>query len=81
MPDKLLSQITPADIEAARRRLEDLLIELRDMRVSIDPSPRHGHGLVVKEHDGKPSPMIRLATGEAINLAIKAMLKAPDAQA
>lgn len=77
MPDKLLSQITPADIETARKRLEDLLIEWRDMRVSIDPGPRYGHGLVVKEADGKPSSMIRLATGEAINLALKAILEAP----
>lgn len=79
MPDKLLSEITPADIETARRRLEDVLIELRDMRVSIDPGPRYGHGLVVKESDGKPSSMIRLATGEAIAMALKAILAAPDA--
>lgn len=79
MPDKLLSQITPADIEAARRRLEDVLIELRDMRVSIGPDWRYGHGLVVKESDGEPSSMIRLATGEAIAMAVKAILEAPDA--
>lgn len=80
MPDKLLSQITPADIEIARRRLEDVLIELRDLRVSVEPGPRYGHGLVVKEKDGEPSSMIRITTGEAINMALKAILGA-DADA
>jgi hypothetical protein len=78
VPDKLLSQITPADIEVARARLEDLLIELRDMRASIEPGPRYGHGLVVKEHDGEPSSMIRITTREAVALALKTILEAPD---
>lgn len=76
MPNKLLSQVTPADIEVARKRLEDLLIELRDMRVSVEPGARYGHGLVVKEPGGKASSTIRLATGEAIALALKAILEA-----
>lgn len=75
MPDKLLSQVTPADIETARKRLEDVLIEFRDLRVSLGPGVGIGHGLVVKEPDGQPSSMIRIATGEAIRLALKAILE------
>jgi hypothetical protein len=76
MPDKLLSQITDTDIEAARRHLEDVLIEFRDLRVSL---PHVGNGLVVREHDGRDSSMIRLRTAEAIRIAVKTMLEAQDA--
>jgi hypothetical protein len=79
MPDKLLSQITDADIEAARRHLEDVLIEFRDMRVSVAPGGPAGHGLVVREADGKSSDIIRLRTAEAIRIAVKTMLEAGDA--
>ena len=75
MPDKLLSEITDADIRAAWQRLEDVLNELRDMRVSVPPGTA-GHGLVVCEADGRDSSVIRLRTPEAIRLAIKAMLEA-----
>lgn len=76
MADKLLSEITPADIEVARRRIEDALIEFRDLRVSM---AHVGNGLVVRERDGKDSSMIRLSTADAIRIAIKAMLEATDA--
>lgn len=76
MPDKLLSQVTDADIETAHRHLEDLLIEMRGRRLSVAPGARYGHGLVVKEQDGTPSPTIRLSTGEAVHLAIKTILEA-----
>ena len=79
MPDKLLSQIGDADIEAARRHIEDLLIEFRDMRVSIAPGGPAGHGLVVREPDGASSDIMRLRTGEAIRIAVKTMLEAADA--
>lgn len=76
MPDKLLSQLTDADIEAARRHLEDLLIEFRDIGLSLAPGPAYGHGLVVKARDGEASSVIRLGTGEAIGIALKAILEA-----
>lgn len=76
MADKLLSQITDADIETARRHLEDVLIEYRDLRVSIGPGGPAGHGLVVREPDGRPSDIIRIRTGEAIRIAVKTMLEA-----
>ena len=75
MPDKLLSEITETDIRAAWKHLEDVLVEFRDMRVSIPPGAC-GHGLVVRENDGKESSTIRLRTPEAIRIAIKAMLEA-----
>lgn len=79
MPDKLLSEITDTDIESARRHIEDLLIEFRDRRISIAPGGPAGHGLVVREADGAPSDIMRLRTGEAIRIAVKAMLEATDA--
>jgi hypothetical protein len=78
MPDKLLSEIADADIRAAWQRIEDVLIEFRDLRVSIPPG-HCGHGLVVREADGRESSAIRLRTPEAIRMAVKAMLEAPDA--
>lgn len=75
MPDKLLSEITPADIETARAHLEEVLIEFRDSRLPVQPGARYGHGLVVKEKDGELSPAIRLSTGEAIAMALKTILE------
>jgi len=67
MPDKLLSQITAADIDTARERIRDALIELRDLRVSIGPAVGSGHGLVVKESDGRDlSPTGVAAMGELV---------------
>lgn len=75
MPDKLLSQVTDADIEVARRKIEDMLIEFRDIGLSLAPGPAFGHGLVVKNRDGEYSSVIRLATGEAIAVALKMILE------
>lgn len=77
MADKLISEITDADIEAARRHIEDNLIEMRDLRSSTGLDWRVGHGLVVKERDGRPSDMIRLRTVEAIRMALRAIIEAP----
>ena len=79
MPDKLLSEITDADIETARRHLEDVLIDFRNRRISVAPGGPAGHGLVVREPRGASSDIIRLRTAEAIRDAVKAMLEAPDA--
>lgn len=79
MPDKLLSEITDADIETARRYLEDVLIDFRDRRISVAPGGPAGHGLVVREQHGANSHIIRLRTVEAIRIAVKTMLEAPDA--
>lgn len=76
MPNKLLSEITDADIEAARRHLEDVLIDFRDRRISIAPGGPAGHGLVVRERHGANSHIIRLRTAEAIQIAVKTMLEA-----
>lgn len=76
MPDKLLSEITDDDIRAAWQHLEDVLIEFRDLRVSVPPG-HCGHGLVVREADGRAADVIRLRTSEAIRIAVKAMLEAP----
>lgn len=59
-------------IEVGRKALEDLLVEMRDERIS---TPLAANGLVIKEVDGRSSSMIRVTTPEAITLAIKAIAK------
>lgn len=74
MSDKLLSEITPQDIEAARLSLEDRLIDMRDGRSWLqEGGTYHGHGLVVREYDGSASSLIRIPTRIAIEMAIEAI--------
>lgn len=74
MTDKLLSEVTPEDVEAARVAIEDELVEMRDARMFTGP---HANGLVVREKDGGDSSIIRLGTRQAIQAAVAAILKAP----
>ncbi|MGA4942106.1 hypothetical protein [Streptomyces cinereoruber] len=60
----------PALIEAARRHVEDFLIESRDDRVSI---LGRGNGFCIAERDGTPSSFIRLGTAEGIRMALRRM--------
>lgn len=48
-------------------RMEDLLIEWRDARLSV----LNANGLVVKEKDGTGSSIIRIGTREAIRLILQ----------
>lgn len=70
MVDKLLSEVTPADIEVARKTLEDILIEWRDARLSI----LRNNGLVIREYDGRDSSIIRLGTDDAVRIGIQAII-------
>ncbi len=74
--DKRLSEVTPEDIECARQEIEDMLIWMRDEHVYlIRPGTYVGNGLVVREKDTGPSDVIRLRVNEAIEMAIKTILK------
>lgn len=64
--------IDEAALEAARRAVEDCLIDFRDRRVSV---PFRGNGFVVRGADGLPSDVIRLSTADGLRIGIRTYLK------
>jgi hypothetical protein len=67
------SGLDPAALTAAHVAVEDVLIELRDARISVlGPA----NGFIVKERDGSPSPVMRLGTRDGLEIAIAAYLAA-----
>lgn len=63
-------ELTPEEIEIARKAIEDELIDFRDRRLS---TPFRGNGLVVRETDGSPSDIIRFGPEDAIRIGIAAV--------
>lgn len=63
---------SPELCEIARKAVEDALIELRDMRVSM---LNRCNGLVIREYDGTESKVIRLGMEDAIRIGLEAILK------
>jgi hypothetical protein len=60
-------------LTAAHLAVEDVLIEMRDSRISVmGPA----NGFVVNERDGSPSEIMRLGTREGLRIAIEAYLDA-----
>ena len=57
-------------IEIARQKIEEVLIEWRDSRIS---QPLRGNGLVVREYDGQDSSIIRFGPETAMTLGLKAI--------
>lgn len=68
----LLREIADSDelMRAAHIAVEDLLIQMRDDRMSM---PNRANGFVVRENDGSPSHVIRLGTRDGIAIAIRAI--------
>lgn len=64
--------LTPEDYERGRLAVEDVLIEFRDMRLSV---PLRNNGLVCKERNGDPSSVIRLPIEEALRIGMKAIME------
>jgi hypothetical protein len=65
----------PIDQDAlteAHKAVEDVLIELRDLRVSVLTA----NGLVVRESDGTESSIMRLGTREGLEIGLRAYLDA-----
>lgn len=70
-PDDLRALAGDAEaLAAAHIKLEDLLIELRDDRISL---MNRGNGLVVREQDGTESSMIRIGTRDAVRIGLLAI--------
>ena len=54
-------------LEVARKKIEDVLIEWRDNRLSQFD---RGNGLVIREADGKDSSVIRLGPEDAVRIGL-----------
>jgi hypothetical protein len=67
-----VTDIDLAALEAARKAVEDELIEWRDARRFIIG----GNGFVVREKDGTESSIMRLSTAMGLRIGIKAYLAA-----
>lgn len=62
-----VDKLTPADYERARKKIEDILIDFRDSRISF----MRNNGLVVKEYDGEPSSVIRMSIEECLRIGLR----------
>lgn len=69
--EQVLAEVAQDEIllEVARKAIEDLLIEMRDDRVSM----LRNNGLVCKEKDGSPSSIIRMGPEDAVRIGLKAI--------
>ena len=65
-----IDSISDDDVEAARKAIEGVLVELRDARVSL---VGRGNGLCIRERDGTPSDVIRLGAEDAMRIGLKAI--------
>lgn len=63
--------------EIGRRAVEDLLVEMRDDRISV---MGRNNGLVICERDGSPSDVIRLPIEAALKVGVRAIADARAAQ-
>jgi hypothetical protein len=59
----------PDVVEAARLRIEDVAIEMRDMSAFVI----RANGIVCRDYDQTPSSMIRISTPGTVILALKAI--------
>jgi hypothetical protein len=66
-------QINARALSTARRSVEDVLVMLRDSRIS---SLTCGNGLVIRETDGTDSSAIRLSTVDALEIGIRTYIAA-----
>lgn len=68
----------PELLTAAHVKIEDFLIEMRDLRIGfLGPA----NGLVVREFDKTPSDIIRLGTRDGIKMALEAIAVALEQEA
>jgi len=64
----------PAALQAAHVKLEDTLVELRDMGILAGgPRGLARNGLAIFAKDGEPSPIIRIGTREAVAMVLTAV--------
>jgi len=60
----------PGLLEIGRKAIEDVLIEMRDARIS---EPFRGNGFVVREKDRSPSDIIRFGPEHGLRIALVAI--------
>jgi hypothetical protein len=58
-------------LTAAHKAVEDVLVELRDRRISV---LNRGNGFVCREYDGQESSIMRLGTRDGLRIGIQAYL-------
>jgi len=58
-------------MEIGRKAIEEHLVELRDLRISVVPA--RGNGLVIRESDGSASSIIRLGPEGALRIGLRAI--------
>lgn len=65
----------PFLLEIARKKIEDVLVEFRDSRVSVfgGSSTFRGNGLSIRERDGRESSIIRMGAEDAMRIGLKAI--------
>jgi len=68
-----MSAVNEDALEAARKAVENALVEFRDNRISV---LNVGNGFVIREFDGERSDIIRLSTRDGLRVGIKAYLEA-----
>lgn len=63
----------------ARRAVEDVLVELRDARISVLPQPANGFAIRAADNpEGSAPSVVRLSTAEGLSIGIRAYLAALD---
>jgi hypothetical protein len=62
--------LTDEELETARLAIENVLVEMRDNRMSLFGQ---GNGLVIREQDGKDSSIIRLSIPNALRIGLNAV--------
>lgn len=70
----MASDLNEEALTAAHIAIEDMLVELRDRRISM----MNRNGFVIHERDGQPSSVIRLGTRAGLEVGIRAYLAALD---
>jgi hypothetical protein len=68
-----VTELDQAALYSAHKAVEDVLVDLRDRRISVMGS---GNGFVIREKDGKDSDVMRLGTREGLAIGIRAYLEA-----
>jgi hypothetical protein len=57
--------------EIARLAVENMLVELRESRISV----MRNNGLTIKEYDGRPSDIIRMGFEQALVVGLRAIIE------
>ena len=62
---------SPIYLETARKAVEDVLVDFRNNRISI----QRNNGCAIREADGQVSSVIRLSIEQVIQIGLKAIIE------